>query len=276
MNQPQNPVPPRGTRPQLFNAPAAASATSANAKRPADFGPSILATIDGGQARFASQRDYLPLKRVLLMGALALLALAIYLGMMFNGSRTTTAAEVVAVHAVPPAAPVAVKVAEVAPSAPRTMELAQGAAAIETVAPAEVPASSPASNQPAGVATSMNNIQLALDGSEPATVKQEKAVAKGAQPVRKSTVASNVSKPADKRSARVADSDAELLAAMLPHLKRIPPAPSSPAYEKRCGQLIGDAAVDCRAKFCKGREGADAACPAALDADAAATSRTGR
>ena len=147
---------------------------------------------------------------------------------------------------------------------------------IETVAPPEVPASSPASNQPAGVATSMNNIQLALDGSEPATVKQEKAVAKGAQPVRKSTVASNVSKPADKRSARVADSDAELLAAMLPHLKRIPPAPSSPAYEKRCGQLIGDAAVDCRAKFCKGREGADAACPAALDADAAATSRTGR
>ena len=275
MNQPQNPVPPRGTRPQLFNAPAAASATSANAKRPADFGPSILATIDGGQARFASQRDSLSLTRVLLMGARALLALAIYLGMMFNGSRATTAPEVVAVQAVP-AAPVAVKVAEAAPSAAHTAELAQGAAAIETVALPEVPASSPASNQPAGVATSMNNIQLALDGSEPATVKQEKAVAKGAQPVRKSTVASNVSKPADKRSARVADSDAELLAAMLPHLKRIPPAPSSPAYEKRCGQLIGDAAVDCRAKFCKGREGADAACPAALDADAAATSRVGR
>jgi len=274
MNQPQNPVPPRGTRPQLFNAPAATSATSANAKRHADFGPSILSTIDGGQARFASQRDYLSLKRVLLMGVLALMALAIYLGVMFSESRTATAPEAVAVHAVA-AAPVAVKAAEVAPSAPRTTELAQGAAAIETVAPPEVPASSPASNQPAGVATSMNNIQLALDRSEPAPIKQEKAVAKGVQPARKSPVA-HVSKPADKRVARGADSDAELLAAMLPHLKRLPPAPSSPAYEKRCGQLTGDAAVDCRAKFCKGREGADAACPAALDADAGATSRTPR
>jgi hypothetical protein len=259
MNQPQNPVPPSGNRPQLFSAPAA---TSANANKHADVGPSILSTIDGGQARSASQRDHLSVKRVLLMGALALLALAIFAGVKFYGSSSTPPSELIAVHATP-VAPVAAKAAEAAPSAPRTAELAQGAAAIETVAPQvlqEVPAPSPSSNLAASAAPDMSKDQLVPNRPEAAPVAA-KAVQ---QPVRKSPTAPSVAKPASKR---VADSDAELLAAMLPHLKRTAALSSSPAYEKRCGQLTGDAAVNCRSKFCKGREGADPACPAALESD---------
>lgn len=65
-------------------------------------------------------------------------------------------------------------------------------------------------------------------------------------------------------STKSANDDAELLAAMLPHLKRRGTIPTSPAYERRCGQLEGQAAADCRTKFCNGREGVDAACPSAV------------
>jgi len=256
MNQPQNPVPPRGVRPQLFNAPAS---TTANAKRHADFGPSILATIDGGQARFASSRDRLPARRALLIGALALMAAAAYLGVKLNGSRNAAAPEAVVVQAVSTAP--RVKAIDAAPSSPQ-MAMAQGAAAIETVTPVVVaPASAPADGQPGNVAASLSNIQQALDRSEPAAAKKDVVVSKDVQAVRRAQPAATAARPSTRRAAP--DDDADLLAAMLPHLKRSAVAPTSPAYEKRCGQLAAEAAADCRAKFCNGRQGADAACPAA-------------
>ncbi|MBC7954668.1 MAG: hypothetical protein H7Y33_02190 [Cytophagales bacterium] len=255
MNQPQNPVPPRGDRPQLFKAPGA---TKANAKRHADFGPSILATIDGGQARFTVSRDRSPARRVLWMGALALLVAATYVGVKFNASRVAAAPDVVVARA---PVPVVVKAVEVPASAPQVAAV-QGAAAIETVASVLVPlaaASAPASN----MAASLNSIQLALDRSEPAPAVKEKVATKEAVKHRGAAPASPASTRTASKTAPASEiADADLLAAMLPHLKRGVVAPSSPAYEKRCGQSTGEAAVDCRAKFCNGRQGVDAACPA--------------
>lgn len=61
------------------------------------------------------------------------------------------------------------------------------------------------------------------------------------------------------------DSDAALLAAMLPYLHRSPAlagtAPRSAAFDKRCGGLQGTASAKCRVTFCEGLEGHDAACP---------------
>jgi hypothetical protein len=59
------------------------------------------------------------------------------------------------------------------------------------------------------------------------------------------------------------DEDAALLAAMLPHLRSTIEGPTSPAFEKRCGALNGDALAECRIKFCNGRQGDDLACPSA-------------
>lgn len=251
MNQPQNPVPPRGARPQLFSPPAS---TTANAKRHADFGPSILATIDGGHARFAASRGRSRAKRLLLIGALVLMAAAAYLGVKFSGSRATPASELVVV-----AAPV-MKAVEVAPPASQAL-VAQGAAAIETVPPVAAPASAAAASQPSNVAASLNNIQLALDRAEPVPSRKEATATKDNPPVRRvPQPAVSATKPPTKPAL---DDDADLLAAMLPHLKRSP-TPTSPAYEKRCGQLAGDAAAECRAKFCGGKQGVDAACPPAV------------
>jgi len=250
MNQPQNPVPPRGPRPQLFNAPAS---TTANAKRHADFGPSILATIDGGQARFARRRDRLPGKGLLIVGALVLMGAAAYLGVKFSGPRAAPAPEVAVT-----VAPV-LKAVEAAPPASQAV-VAQEAAAIETVVTAAAPAPASAASQPSTVATSVNNIQLALDHSEPPQVKKEVVTSKEPQTPRRAPPAANA-KPSAKPAM---DDDADLLAAMLPHLKRSAVSPTSPAYEKRCGQLAGEAAADCRAKFCSGKQGADAACPATV------------
>jgi hypothetical protein len=253
MNQPQNPVPPRGARPQLFTAP---SASPANAKRHADFGPSILATIDGGQARFATPTDRSPLKRVLWMGALALLVAALYVGFKFNASRPVAAPEVVVART---AVPAMVKAVDVPMPAPQASGV-QGAAAIETVAPASAVASSSASS----MAASLSNIQLALDRSEPVPVVKEKAATKESVKLRGPVLPANDTSQAANKAAPPSEiADADLLAAMLPHLKRGVPAPTSPAYEKRCGQLTGEAVADCRAKFCNGRQGVDAACPAA-------------
>ncbi len=268
MNQPQNPVPPRGARPQLFKEPSAKSAAS-RSKHHADFGPSILATIDGKQARFATPRGHISAKRVMLMGVLALVIAAAYVGVKFNASRQAagpgaTSTPVLPVSAVPTAA-VALKVNEATASAP-SATAAQGAAAIETVAQPAAPASQTASSA-ANVAASLNNIQLALNISEPASAKKDgKAAGKepsvtyrGAAPASPST-----NKPASKGApAPDTAADADLLAAMLPHLKRTTALPTSPDYAKRCGKMTGDAALDCRAKFCDGREGADAACPVA-------------
>ncbi|MEO8153482.1 MAG: hypothetical protein ABI605_10465 [Rhizobacter sp.] len=256
MNQPPNPVPPRGTRPQLFNAPASKTAAGADAKRHADFGPGILATIDGGQARFSTPRDRSLAKRVLLMGALVLVAAAGYVAVKFNAARPATAPDAVVAHAA--VAPTVAKPVEPVASAPQ--DVAQGAAAIETVTPVAILGRA-SLNAPPNVAASLSNIKLALDRAEP--VKQEKAVSKEVHAARATQATPSMSKPAT-RAGAAPDDDAELLAAMLPHLKRTsgaPISPTSPTYEKRCGQLAGDAAVDCRARFCSGREGADAACP---------------
>lgn len=266
MTQPQNPAPPRGERPQLFNAPS--SAKQAAAKRHADFGPSILATIDGGQARFAAPRDRVPAKRVLLIGVVALVIAAAYVGVKFNASRQ--AAEVVPMPVLPvaaaPTTPVVVKVTEDSASGP-LVAVAQGAAAIETVAPPVVPASAQTASSAPNVAASLNNIQLALNISEPASAKRDNKVV-GKEPSSTSRGVAPASPKTNKPAAQAAPvpdttADAALLAAMLPHLKRSVPAPTSPDYEKRCGKMTGDAALDCRAKFCNGRQGVDAACPAA-------------
>lgn len=257
MTQPPNPVPPRGNRPQLFSEPTAKAKPSARARGHADFGPSILATIDGGQARIASSRDRVPAKRVLLMSVLALVVAAGYVGAKFYASRATSAPEAVVVRA-----PVVVKAVEPAASVV-PMVVAQGAAAIETVTQPVVPASAPVKAEPNNVVASLNNIQLALDRSEPAPLKKEKPAIKEAPAVTRGapTTAPPVTNKPATRGMSAPDNDAELLAAMLPHLKRKQTAPTSPAYEKRCGQLTGDAAADCRAKFCNGRLGTDAACP---------------
>lgn len=267
MNQPQNPVPPRGARPQLFKEPSAKPAAS-RSKHHADFGPSILATIDGKQARFATPRDHISAKRVMLMGMVALVIAAAYVGVKFNASRQAAVPDAApVVSALPVEAPVVMKVTEVAASA-SSVAVAQGAAAIETVASPVVPASAPTASSAPNVAASLNNIQLALNISEPAPAKKDIKVVAGKEPsvtYRGAPPASpNTNKPVSKAApAPDTTADADLLAAMLPHLKRSTPAPTSTDYEKRCGKMTGDAAVDCRAKFCNGRQGVDAACPVA-------------
>jgi hypothetical protein len=188
---------------------------------------------------------------LLIVGALALMGAAGYLGVKFSGSRAAPETPVAA-------APV-LKVVEAAPTAAsQPVAVAQGAAAIETVTPpAAAPASEPAASQPITVAASLNNIQQTLDRAEPAPAKKEVATTKETQTPRR--VSQVNAKPPAKPTL---DDDADLLAAMLPHLKRTAVAPTSPAYEKRCGQLADQAAADCRAKFCGGKQGADAACPA--------------
>ncbi len=275
MNQPQNPVPPRGARPQLFKEPSAKPAGS-RAKGHADFGPSILATIDGKQARFATSRDRISAKRVMLMGVLALVIAAAYVGVKFNASRQAAVPEAAPPQALPvaaaPATPVVEKAAEAAASAPLTT-VAQGAAAIETVAQPNVSAPAQAAGSEPNVATRLTNIELALNISEPAPAKKDSKVVgkeplsyRGAAPA-SASASPGPAKPVTKAApAPDTVADADLLAAMLPHLKRNAPAPTSPDYEKRCGKMTGDAAVDCRAKFCNGRQGADAACPVAAPA----------
>lgn len=276
MTQPDKPVPVRGARPQLFGEP---SASSPGKSRQPDFGPSILATIDGTPRRDSRARDATPLKRVLWMSLLALGLVAVYFGVklgMLPSASSSSPAQAVAVALAP--APVvkaveplaAVPVAQVASAASGS----DGAASIETVAtPVVVAAVSADAATPAAsnVAASLNNVQQAqvsADTPEPrkaakAAASKEPAVA--ASPSTKDAdVATRGAAPAPKPITKSANDDAELLAAMLPHLKRRGTAPTSPGYEKRCGHLDGDAAVDCRVKFCNGREGVDAACPSAV------------
>lgn len=195
----------------------------------------------------------MPGKGLLIVGALALMGAAAYLGVKFSVPRAAPEAAVAA-------APVPVlKAVEAAPPASQAV-VAQEAAAIETVVAAAAPAPASAASQPGTVAASLNNIQLALDRSEPAQSKKEAVTSKDAQTPRRAPPTANA-KPSTKKP--TLDDDADLLAAMLPHLKRSAVSPTSPAYEKRCGQLAGEAAADCRAKFCSEKQGADAACPAA-------------
>lgn len=276
MTQPDKPVPARGARPQLFGEP---SASQPGKSRQPDFGPSILATIDGAPRRDSRARDATPLKRVLWMSLLALGVVVVYfavkLGMLPSASSSQPAQAVVVAQAPAPVfktvepLAVAVPVAQVASAA----SAADGAASIETVAtPVLVAASADAATPAASnVAASLNNIQQVLASADapeprkaakPATPKEPAVTARPS--TTDTTVAMRGAAPAPKPTTKSANDDAELIAAMLPHLKRRGTAPTSPGYEKRCGHLNGDAAVDCRVKFCNGREGVDAACPSAV------------
>ncbi len=257
MTQPQNPVPPRSARPQLFSAPAANAKPNANAKRHADFGPSILATIDGGQARYSAAPARSPLKHVAVMAVLALVVAAAYVGVKFASARVASAPETAL--AVTTAPGVAIKPVEV-PASAAAPAVTAGVASIETVTPVAA-ATASASAPVTSVVSSLGNIQQALDRAEPAVVPKPKAVEGKRVPTAGATA---VSLPATKPVAKITksnDTDADLLAAMLPYVSRGSAAPTSTAYEKRCGPLAGPAAVDCRAIFCNGRQGFDAACP---------------
>lgn len=271
MTQPENPVPPRGARPQLFGAPSAARSRSS---RHPDFEASILATIDGRQTRFASSsRKGSSFKRVLALGAIALVAAAAYVGFKLSAPRAEPPAEP-ALVATPAQAP---RVQSVSPSAsPVQVAASSGAAAIETVV-----AVAPASSAETSAAVVLGNIQQALERPEPAAASQVQPAPKAVvatkgteprpdvalrgerEPARAPAASAHaVDKPLAKPVSNSADTDAELLAAMLPHLKRSEAAQTSVAYQKRCGHLGGNAAAECRVKFCNGRQGTDPVCPA--------------
>jgi hypothetical protein len=276
MTQPDKPVPARGARPQLFGEPTAS--TSSKSRQP-DFGPSILATIDGKPRRETRVSHATPLTRVLWMSALALAVVAVYFavkfGMLPDASSVPSPSVVAAPAPVPKPSPtVEPVVAAVAPVV-AAASASDGAASIENVAVAPASAAS-STEQPTttpNVAASPHNIQQALAKpgtaepqkvAKPVAPKEPVAVPKASAAPKDNTATARAA-PAPKPSAKTGnDGDAELLAAMLPHLKRRGTTPTSPAYEKRCGQLSEDAAVECRAKFCNGREGVDAACPSAV------------
>ena len=272
MTQSDHAVPRRGERPQLFG-----GSIGARPRQP-DFGPSILATIDGTAQRDVRRRAHItPLKRVVWMSLLALCVVTMYFvvkfGMLSNGSMTSPSFDAQPVVAAQ-AAERARQPAAVQPSAAMTADApAVGAASIENVASV---ASAPAASAPAtAMAASLNGIHQTLARSEPAssavrrTTAPAREVAKPTTKVRgdarQTSVAARPAAPAAKPvSTKSVNDDADLLAAMLPHLKRRGTAPTSPAYERRCGRLEGEAAGECRAKFCNGREGVDAACPSAV------------
>ncbi|MGY4828185.1 hypothetical protein ACVNIS_06380 [Sphaerotilaceae bacterium SBD11-9] len=244
----------------MFSAPAPKKHGN-HPKGHADFGPSILATIDGGQARIAGARDRSAVKRVMVMAVLAFVAAAVYLGMKFSGARVTSAPHPTPVAAAEPSA----EQRPIDATPPLASQIAvQGVAAIETVPPATETALPPASVPPIKEDVGFNAIQQTLAQPDSAPPKkEERAASQKAKPTRTTATTQRHARPAG-QSAKQSDTDAELLAAMLPHL-RSTPAPSSPAFERRCGQLTGDALASCRVRFCNGRQGEDSACPAAAD-----------
>ncbi|HEY0817932.1 MAG TPA: hypothetical protein VGD46_04085 [Rhizobacter sp.] len=274
MTQPDKPVSARGARPQLFGDPGPGKPGS---PRQPDFGPSILATIDGTPPRRDTRsRDATPLKRVLWMSAMALGVVAVYFAVKFGMLPGETSSSDAPMASAPAPVPVVKAVEPASPAEPvRSVAHAasEGAASIENVA---VVSAAPASSvettmPPANVTASLNSIEQALARAEPSeprkpakpTTSKEKPAPAKAPPVA-ATRGVDVPSPAPKPAGKSVNDDADLLAAMLPHLKRRGVAPTSPAYERRCGHLTGDAAADCRVKFCNGREGVDAACPSAV------------
>lgn len=287
MTQPDQPVPAKGQRPQLFGDPGPHKPSSK--PRHPDFGPSILATIDGTPRRDSRTRDATPLKRVMWMSVLALGVVALYFavkfGMMPTGSSSSSVPALAAAPAAASASALVVKVTEPVAMAPVVAQAASaasagdGAASIENVVVASTPApaaSADAVTPARNVAASLNNVEQALARSDipdprkatkPEAPKERGAANQDGPAAKKEVVATArtaAPAPAPKPASKSANDDTELLAAMLPHLKRRASAPTSPAFEQRCGQLSGDALVECRVKFCNGREGVDAACPAAV------------
>lgn len=255
MNQPDKPVPARGARPQLFGDPGAGKT-----RQPAG-GAGILATIDGGMQRPShGRRDAVPAKRVLAMAGLAILVVAIYFMVKFGMPAPSSSRPAAA------ALPVAAVASPTDPYAP-----ASGVASIENVVPpTTAAASTPEPTSGSNISASLSTLQQTLSSAEKnETVSAAKNLVAGQPAAPNKGVASkgtaalqHAAAPAQKNLKAKADSDAELIAAMLPHLKRRGLGPTSPAYEKRCGHLVGDPAVDCWNKFCSEREGVvDAVCP---------------
>ncbi len=171
----------------------------------------------------------------------------------------------------PAAAPRAASAAAISVSASSdlTSPPSGGSASIENVVAPPMASTDTVISAP--IAASEVPVRAAIAAEAPiATISNHKPQGKDARsdrdrgvPVKPKVMAS---KGASSKTTVGTDSDADLLAAMLPHLshlKQQPLGPGSPALEKRCGRLSGEAALECRAKFCNGREGSDAACPAA-------------
>lgn len=255
MNQPPQEPTSRSARPQLFAAPSTAK------RHQADFGPSILSTIDGRQARYATSSDRFSSRKWLWAGMLMLVLAAAYAGARFGmGAPAEGPASVVASKSVAPT-PVAAAVLPLPePAASAAPSPASGVASIETVA-----ATASAASQPQVVAGA-NSIQKALEQPEPVPQPAARPAAPAVKPAPAGPVtrsakvdsATSASKSVTPKTGAI-DNDAALLAAMLPHLSRTRAA-SSPEYEKRCGSLTGDAAAECRVRFCTGRQGTDTAC----------------
>ncbi len=198
-----------------------------------------------------------------------------------SASQRATSMETVAVSTIAaPAMPAERRADTAMPS--ESLSTPPGAATIETVA-AVAPALTavappvmgaafdvrqPVSATTAPIAERQPSVRATSAPARPATSRATPS--KAASTKRPQALAKAQAKPDPKReSARqkgtaspaspAADGDAELLAAMLPHLQRLS-GPTSPAHARRCGTLKDKAAEDCLARFCNGREGADAAC----------------
>ncbi|MBX3618820.1 MAG: hypothetical protein KF891_02335 [Rhizobacter sp.] len=208
------------------------------------------------------------------MALVVLGAVALYLVVKFAVTPDAPAAASVATAqtmtvSTPQATGEALTLASTQPSSvapPSTV--AQGAASIENVpAPA---ASAPPVDATAVDATAAVKASDA-EAAPPAQVEkvvqvvQQERATPSAKVQQRSGKRSTVASRKATRKSPVENDDAELLAAMLPHLKRHDVAITSPAFERRCGQLTGDAAARCKDTFCNGREGADAACPSPVD-----------
>jgi hypothetical protein len=294
-------------RPQLFSA-------SSSRQPHADFENSILATIDGGQARLTRKaKRSRPSRLPMFLLSVAALGAGLYAVAQFTPSRVSMAwFQDIQPQAAPvtPAPPSAMPDTQVAQAEPVTETPAPGAA-IEVlptppVTEAAVPLTvtdlatpdaskggttppllpsasespSPATQveppAPATASTPAPAAIAALDSPPAPAVAPAPAPEVRATPPRspvpsdagKARPQARTSAPPPKSKTRVAkkpavsepgaESDAALLAAVLPHFHR---EPTSPAFEQRCGPLSGSAAASCRKRFCSGRQGADAACP---------------
>ncbi len=272
MNQPDSPTP-RSTRPQLFSAPN----FDPESLRQPDERTGILATIDcergrngGGDGKASRQATWWVLgSMVLLLGAAGMAWVH-----QVESSRGALREQTVVASA-----PLSVAGLPADGSA----SAAAGAAVIETVshdAPPLLRASFPyaASNLSAAL-SKPDSPQSATDQSDPvvatdegaAITKPQEAAKPGDHTIRTASARAMQVKATPRsqpvvtgRKASSQDTDAELLAAMLPHLRRtkgVVDGPTSPAHQRRCGHVADAAVAACRVRFCNGRGGQDGACP---------------
>ena len=279
MNSKTNSDTPARTKPQLFGSQTA---------RP-DFENSILASIDGGThqpAAISTRSRWFAILGI--WGAAAAVGLGTWYVLADRQESTAVAQAVPTSNApaiaarMPAALPTAaVQAASVQAQAASTMASAggEGGAAIETVRAVGASAASPFAVLAAAPTVATPSMSLAASSavSAPASAastgaqktaqaSKKQASAKQSKAAARKAEAQQVS--AKKRSASPSatpvDSDAELLAAMLPHVPRsaaVKAPPSSPAFERRCGHLQPHDVDACRLTYCASRQGQDAACP---------------